>query len=148
MSVRDIPVLPHQELCQSPIYNDNRWDVRPHFFRTGAPSDIEWIQTPIQPPYLATDTPHMSYDLNKYKDAQGRFKPEVAPDPCIPYHTRYCSFNRPSWNYDHDTPSLIIPSQPCKYRGKTTLPDISCLDQQELMNRDQLTKNLRIINST
>jgi hypothetical protein len=138
MSVSDIPILPHELLCQSPIFNDNRWDTRPQFYRTGAPADLEWIHHPIQPPY----------DLNKYKTAQGALKPEVSPDPCIPYHTRYCSFNKTAWEYDHETPSLIIPSQPCKFRGKTTVPDISCLDQQELMKRDQLTRNLRIINST
>lgn len=148
MSVRDIPTLPHDLLCQSPIYNDNRWDVRPQHFRRGKESDLEWINTPMQPPYMATDTPHMSYDLNKYKTPQGALKPEVAPDPCIPYHTKYCSFNRPAWEYDHSTPSLVLPKLPCKYRGKTTVPDIGCLDQQGIMNRDQLTNSLNYIHNT
>ena len=148
MSVRDLPILPHEQLCQSPIYNDNRWDTRPQFYRTGTAADLEWIHHPIQPPYLATDTPLMSYDLNKWKNEKGQFKPEVSPDPCIPYHTKYCSFNRMSWEYDHETPSLVIPSQPCRYRGKTTVPDIGCLDQQELMGRDQLTRALKVIRSS
>ena len=146
MSVLDIPNIPHELLCQSAIYNDTRWGARPKHFQTGTSADLGWIQTPIQPPYLATDTPLMSYDLNKYKDAEGRFKPEVSPDPCIPYHTKYCSFNQQSWVYDHTSPSLVEPStRPCRFVGKTTVPDIGCIDQQELMKRDQLASSLRNI---
>jgi len=148
MSVGDIPILPHELLCQSPIYNDNRWDVRPQFYRTGTAADVEWIRHPMQPPYLATDTPLMSYDLTIYKNAQGGFKPEVSPDPCIPYHTRYCSFNRTAWQYDHDTPSLVVPSLPCRNRGRTTLPDVACEDQEEFMARDPLSHALHTIHTT
>jgi hypothetical protein len=145
MSLHDASNLPHQELCHSPIYNDSRWNARPHFYQQGLPSDLEWINTPIQPPYLATDTPLMSYDLNKWKDAQGRFKPEVSPDPCIPYYTKYCSSNSCKWEYDHQSPSLILNPQPCK---RVRIPDVSCLDQQQLMNRDPLAKALLKIRST
>lgn len=148
MSIGDLPILPELQLCQSPIYNDNRWSVRPQAFRTGTAADLDWITTPMQPPYLATDTPRMSYDLTTYTDKKGHLKPEVAPDPCIPYHTQYCTMNKPAWVYDHTSPSLILPKQPCKYWGKTSVPDVACLDQQEFMPRDQFAKRIRQIKTT
>jgi len=145
MSIRDASNLPHEQLCQSPIYNDSRWNARPQHFQRGTASDLEWIHTPLQPPYLSTDTPLMSYDLNKWKDSNGQFKPEVSPDPCIPYHTKYCSFNKTVWEYDHNSPSLFISPQPCK---RAKVPDVSCSDQQDLMKNDTFTKALRRIRST
>ena len=145
MSIQDASHLPHEQLCQSPIYNDSRWNARPQNFQRGTTSDLEWINTPIQPPYLSTDTPLMSYDLNKWKDANGNFKPEVSPDPCIPYHTKYCSFNSTKWEYDKTSPSLFISPKPCK---RMQVPDVSCLDQQEFMKRDTLKAALRNIRST
>lgn len=148
MSVQDISHLPHEYLCQSPIYNDTRWNARPQHFRRGTTADLDWMSTPIQPPYWASDTPLMSYDLNKWKDSRGQFKPEVSPDPCIPYHTKYCSFNRTAWEYDHTSPSLILPPVPCHWAGQTTVPDIGCLDQQNLMDRDRLAQAFRTIRTT
>lgn len=145
MSVRDVSDLPHEQLCKSPIYNDSRWNARPQHFQRGTAADLEWINTPLQPPYLATDTPLMSYDLNKWKDDKGQFKPEVSPDPCIPYATKYCSFNRTMYRYDHDSPSLFYSPKPCK---RIQLPDVSCLDQQELMKRDPVRSALENIRSS
>lgn len=138
-------LLSHDTMCQSPIYNDTRWDVRPQHFRRGSPEDFEWIKTPLQPPYLATDTPHMSYNLNVYKNAQGGLKPEVTPDPCIPYHTQYCSFDRKAWTYDISQPSLVLPPRKCALYAKSTVPDVACMDQSNLMGRDLLAKNIQQI---
>lgn len=140
MSVKQLPVLPHLYQCQSSIYGDTRWDVRPQFNRQGNAGDAEWLAHPLQAPYFETDTPLMSYNLNLWTDKDGHLKPEVRPDPCYPTPTKYCSFSHPVWVYDHEYPSLVLPTKPCKeLRGKTLVPDVACLDQQELMKKDQLS---------
>lgn len=148
MSLRNIPILSHQEMCQSPIYGDTRWDARPQFNRQGNAGDLDWLQRPLQAPYYETDTALMSYNLNMWKDKQGNFKPEVAPDPCYPTPTKYCSFGKPVWVYDCTYPSLTLPKDPevCRaLAGKSTVPDIACLDQQELMKKDRLSHFLNAL---
>jgi hypothetical protein len=138
MSVNKLPILPHDYMCRSPIYNDTRWETRPQFNRQGNAGDNDWLEHPLQPPYFATDTPLMSYDLTMWKDFKGNFKPEVAPDPCDPYALKYCSFGKKTYVYDHDYPSLTLPPSPCSYMAKTLVPDVACLDQQDLMGKDRL----------
>ena len=140
MSINNLPLLTPQQQCQLPVYNDNRWSVRPQFYRQGNAGDFKWLDHPLQPPYFGTDTPLMSYDLNMWKDQQGDFKPEVNPDPCDPYALSYCSFGKKTYEYDHDYPSLNLPSTtfPCSFRAKTSVPDVACLDQQNLMVDDRL----------
>lgn len=142
-----LPLLPHQQMCQSPIYNDTRWSVRPQHNRHGNAGDAEWLQKPLQAPYYETDTNLMSYDLNAYRDSKGHFKPEVEPSPCAPAAIHYCSFGKPVYAYDHNHSSLTIPTQPCNFRGKTTVPDIACLDQTNLMDRDRLNEAMQAIDS-
>ena len=148
MSVKLLPGSLTPELnCVAPIYNDTRWGARPQHFTSGNAHDSAWLgreEGPGQPPYYETDTPLMSYDLDMWKNPQtGDFRPEVLSSPCAPMATKYCSFGKPVYEYGH-YPSMTIPTQPCTYRGRTTVPDIACLDQQELEPRDRLTyfKNL------
>lgn len=133
--------------CASKRYNDSRWASRPQFARSQQAPDLEWLTKPLQPPYLATDTDLMSYDLNMYKNPDGSLKPEVTPDPCsYPTATQYESSNKTTYTYDRSYPSLTIPQQPCKYFARSTLPDIACIDQQNLMIRDTYASALRKIN--
>jgi hypothetical protein len=139
MSVGSLPLLPHLYQCQSPIYADTRWDARPQHNRRGNAGDLEWLEKPLQAPYYETDTKLMSYDLSMWKDKQGDFRPEVLSDPCYPTPTKYCSFGHPVWVYDTEYPSLSLPTKPCStWRGQTGVPDVACLDQQDLMSRDRL----------
>lgn len=141
MSIFSGDLLPTgKTLCGQPSYNDNRWTVRPHYYSSGKASDFEWLTNPIQPSYYETDVPDMSNDLNKYTEivnGRGRLKPEVASDPCYPTPLKYFSFGLASWRYDRNYPSMTIPSQPCIYRGKTSIPDVACLDQQQFENLDR-----------
>jgi hypothetical protein len=145
MSYQYLPSTQHT--CDSPIYGDaiTRWSTRPQFYSSGNAGDMEWMKTPLQPPYLGTDMPHMSTDLNMYNEVvngKGRLKPEVTPDPCYPTPIKYFSFGKPVWRYDRNYPSLTIPYLPCTYRAKSTLPDVACLDQQQLSNKDRLNQNI------
>jgi len=137
MSVETLPLLSHNQMCQSPIYGDTRWDARPQHNRRGNAGDIDWVKRPLQAPYFETDVGLMSYNLNLWRDSKGNFRPEVLPDPCVPTATKYCSFGKSVWEYDKNYPSMTIPTQPCRYRGKTTVQDICALDQQELNNVDR-----------
>ena len=138
MSINKLPILPHNKMCMSPVFNDTRWEVRPQFYRHGNANDSEWLIHPLQPPYFGTDTPLMSYDLNMWKDKNGNFKPEVLPDPCDPYPLKYCSFGKSVYEYDHDYPSLTVPKLPCSFMAKSSIPDVACLDQSNLMGLDRM----------
>lgn len=144
MSTNLLPLQSHNEICATGDYNDSRWAARPQYNRQGNVSDLDWILHPLQPPYLGTFTPDMSYDTKMYVNKQGQFKPEVTSDPCsYPVAPKYTSFGKSVWEYDHTYPSLTLPKgKTCQYFAKDTLPDIACLDQQQLMKRDTYNKHL------
>lgn len=128
-----------QTVCNFPIYGDSRWSVRPYNNRRGNAGDLEWLTHPLQPSYYETDVADMSHDLNMYTK-NGHLEPEVTPDPCYPMPLKYFSFGKSVWRYDKSYPSLTVPSQPCKWSGKSLLPDVACLDQQNLMTKDRLNR--------
>ncbi len=145
MSVSKLPLLPHTQMCQSQIYNDTRFEARPQFYRQGNSHDGKWLDMPLQAPYYETDTPLMSYNLMLDREPSGIFKPLWNASPCAPMAIKYCSFGKSNYEYDHKFPSVTIPEQPCTFRAKTNVPDITCLDQQNLMEDDRLTLALKQI---
>jgi hypothetical protein len=134
--------------CKSPHYFDTRWDARPQYYRQGNTTDIEWLKYPLQPPYQESDVHHMSSDINMWRNSQNQFKPEVAPDPCIPHATKYCSFGKSVWEYDSQYPSLthLHKGKSChQLRGKSSIPDVACLDQQDKMKNDPYENNKNLL---
>ncbi len=112
---------------------NSMWDTRPQFYRQGNAGDLHWFHTPMQQPFY--DDKLMSYDLDRWSTKDGDFKPEVAPDPCIPYHVRYRSFGKTPYQYI-PPPHMIrlFSNEQCPFVGKSFVKDVACLDQQSLPN--------------
>jgi hypothetical protein len=135
----------NEPIWETTRFGDTRWGARPQYNNQFNSDDLDWLTHPLQPPYMETDVPDMTQDPFMYTQLlpNGRriLKPEVAPDPCgYPTAIKYVSFGKPVWRYDRTFPSLTVPQQPCKYRGKTTVPDVACMDQQQLESRDRLNQ--------